>query len=68
MREIHRSRNTRDDGAEILAAWADIIAGAMMKEKASAHFARNDGAGKTAPGGRAWREARVRFRHGADKF
>ena len=26
-----------------LAAWADIIAGAMMKEKAPAHFARNDG-------------------------
>ena len=26
-----------------LAAWADILAGAMMKEKAPAHFARNDG-------------------------
>jgi hypothetical protein len=26
-----------------LAEWADIIAGAMMKEKSSAHFARNDG-------------------------
>jgi hypothetical protein len=26
-----------------LAAWADIIAGAMIREKASAHFARNDG-------------------------
>ena len=29
-----------------LASWADIIAGAMMKEKESAHFARNDSGGE----------------------
>jgi hypothetical protein len=33
----------KKDEERFLAAWADIIAGAMMKEKASAHFARNDG-------------------------
>jgi hypothetical protein len=34
-----KRRNKRDSSA----VWADIIAGAMMKEKAPAHFARNDG-------------------------
>jgi hypothetical protein len=33
-----KRRNKRDSSA----VWADIIAGAMMKEKAPANFARND--------------------------
>jgi hypothetical protein len=40
-RVARERRNERDSSAER----ADIFAGAMMKEKASAHFARNDGRG-----------------------
>jgi len=47
-KKVNWSECVCDRGAEqkdeerFLAAWADIIAGAMMKEKASDHFARND--------------------------
>lgn len=41
-REIS-SHRMRAMGQRFSTAWADIIAGAMMKEKESAHFARNDG-------------------------
>ena len=37
------SGEENEEQERFLAAWADIIAGAMMKEKAPAHFARNDG-------------------------
>jgi hypothetical protein len=40
--ELQRKRKRRRGSST---AWADIIAGAMMEEKASAHFARNDGEG-----------------------
>jgi hypothetical protein len=52
-----------------LAAWADIIAGAMMREKASAHFARNDGwdgTGQSAIAERGMLARHVRESHHAN--
>jgi hypothetical protein len=37
-----RKRGDCEEKRDSSTAWADIIAGAMMKKKASAHFARND--------------------------
>jgi hypothetical protein len=38
-----RNGSDKNERGRFLSAWADIIAGAMMKEKASARFARNGG-------------------------
>jgi hypothetical protein len=47
-------REENKEQERILAACADIVAGAVMKEKTSAHFARNDG---RREGGRHGRRA-----------
>src|SRR5579872_2559417 len=55
-------------GERFLAAWADFIAGAMTREKAPAHFARNDawgGSGQSAIGERGMLARHVRESHHA---